>query len=169
MANMIDYLAWRGEFSFEVSPWNAVDGILLASLSYLNFHGVRDSRGWTLREAKRIDLLIESPDNSFIPRRDAFYAMADSVRFGETRMHHFAAITDEDTSMQFSAVCLDLPDGTMAVVYRGTDNTLVGWREDFNMAYQTRVPGQIAAARSEERRVGKECEHTCRSRWSPYH
>ena len=71
MANMIDYLAWRGEFSFEVSPWNAVDGILLASLSYLNFHGVRDSRGWTLREAKRIDLLIESSDNSFIPRRDA--------------------------------------------------------------------------------------------------
>ena len=145
MANMIDYLAWRGEFSFEVSPWNAIDGLLMATLSYLNFHGVRDSRGWTLREAKRIDLLIESPDNSFIPRRNAFYAMADSVRFGETRMHHFAAITDEETSMQFSAVCLDLPDGTMVVAYRGTDNTLVGWREDFNMAYQTRVPGQEAA------------------------
>ena len=24
-------------------------------------------------------------------------------------------------------------------------------------------------ARSEERRVGKECQSTCRSRWSPYH
>src|SRR3546814_2436054 len=27
----------------------------------------------------------------------------------------------------------------------------------------------IAAGRSEERRVGKECVSTCRSRWSPYH
>src|SRR3546814_2402047 len=26
-----------------------------------------------------------------------------------------------------------------------------------------------ACARSEERRVGKECVSTCRSRWSPYH
>ena len=145
MANIVDYLAWRGDIPFEVSPWNEVDGLLLATLSYLNFHGVRDARGWTLKEAKRIDLLIESPDNSFRPRRDAFYAMADSARFGESRMHHFVAMTDEETSMQFSAMCLDLPDGTMVVVYRGTDNTLVGWREDFNMAYQTWVPGQEAA------------------------
>jgi hypothetical protein len=47
--------------------------------------------------------------------------------------------------MQFSAVCLDLPDGTMCVAFRGTDNTIVGWREDFNMAYTTRVPAQEAA------------------------
>src|SRR3546814_5307555 len=36
------------------------------------------------------------------------------------------------------------------------------------------VPGELAvladhAIRSEERRVGKECVSTCRSRWSPYH
>src|SRR3546814_17823159 len=31
-----------------------------------------------------------------------------------------------------------------------------------------RQPDQLAA-RSEERRVGKECVSTCRSRWSPYH
>src|SRR3546814_4849628 len=29
--------------------------------------------------------------------------------------------------------------------------------------------GILAVARSEERRVGKECVSTCRSRWSPYH
>ena len=61
-------------------------------------------------------------------------------------MHHFIARTDEELSMQFSAECLDLPDGTMCVAFRGTDNTLVGWREDFNMAYQTQVPAQAAAA-----------------------
>ncbi len=145
MANMVDYLAWRGELSMEASPWNAVDGLLIATLSYLNMHGIGDSRGWTMREAKRLDLVIESPDSSFPPRRAAFDGMADSVRFGESRMHHFIAVTDETSSMQFSAMCVDLPDGTMAVAFRGTDNTLVGWREDFDMSYRTWVPGQEAA------------------------
>ncbi len=146
MANLIDYLAWRGDVSFEVSPWNEVDGLLCAVLSYLNFHGLQDHRGWTLEEAKRIDLLIEDKGTMFPPRKKVFEAMAESERFGGCRMHHFIALTDEDVSMQFSAVCADLPDGTMAVIFRGTDNTLVGWREDFNMSYQTRVPGQQAAA-----------------------
>ena len=145
MANMIDYLVWRGEFPFDVTPWNAVDGILVATLSYLNFHGLQDPRGWTLQEARRADVLQTSPDASFPLRRDAFFGMADSNRFGECRMHHFISMTDKEISMQFSAMCLDLPDGTTCIAYRGTDNTLIGWREDFNMSYQTRVPGQEAA------------------------
>ena len=146
MANIVDYLVWRGELSLEASPWNAIDGLLMATLSYLNFHGIQDARGWTMREAKRLDLVIESPDASFQPRKDAFNGMADSIRFGKSRMHHFIAMTDETSSMQFSAMCIDLPDGTMAIAFRGTDNTLVGWREDFDMAYRTWVPGQEAAA-----------------------
>lgn len=146
MANIVDYLAWRGDISLEVSPWNELDGLLIAVLSYLNFHGVQDHRGWTLEEAKRIDLLIEDGGASFEGRKKVYEAMADSARFGGCRMHHFIARTDEELSMQFSAECLDLPDGTMCVAFRGTDNTLVGWREDFNMAYQTQVPAQAAAA-----------------------
>ena len=146
MANLIDYLAWRGDIPLSVSPWNEVDGLMCAVLSYLNFHGLQDHRGWTLREAKRIDLLIEAQGNTFGPRKKMFEAMAETARFGDCRMHHFIALTDEDASMQFSAMCMDLPDDTKAVVFRGTDNTLVGWREDFNMSYQTRVPAQQAAA-----------------------
>ena len=146
MGSILDYLSWRGDVPFSVSPWNAVDGLLLSVLSYLNFHGVQDHRGWTLREAKRIDLLIEGSGNTFETRKKMFEAMAESERFGDLRMHHFIALTDEDISMQFSAMCIDLPDGKMAIAFRGTDNTMIGWREDFNMSFQTRVPGQQAAA-----------------------
>ena len=145
MANLTDYLVWRGEFPLEVSPWNEIDSLLCAVLSYLNFHGVQDYRGWTLREAKRIDLLIDSTDSTFAARKKAFEMMAESNRFGDCRMHHCISLTDEKLCLQFAAMCIDLPDGTMAVVFRGTDNTIVGWREDFNMAYQTRVPAQEAA------------------------
>ena len=145
MANMVDYLAWRGDVPFEASPWNEIDGLLIATLSYLDFHGGKDPKGWTLEEMARIDLLREGTTNSFANRKKAFEAMAAGERFRNCRVHHAIAQTDAEIGMQFSALCLDLPDGTTCVAFRGTDNTLIGWREDFNMAYTTRVPAQEAA------------------------
>jgi len=145
MANMLDYLAWRGDVSFEASPWNEIDGLLIATLSYLDFHGGKDPKGWTLEEMARIDALREGTSNSFANRKKMFAAMAAGARFRDCRLHHTIALTDADMEMQFSALCLDLPDGTTCVAFRGTDNTLIGWREDFNMAYTTRVPAQEAA------------------------
>ena len=145
MANMVDYLAWRGDLPFEAAPWNEIDGLLIATLSYLDFHGGRDPKGWTLEEMARIDLLQEGTSNSFAGRKKAFEAMAAGERFRRCRVHHAIALTDAEIGMQFSALCLDLPDGTTCVAFRGTDNTLIGWREDFDMAYTTRVPAQEAA------------------------
>ena len=142
---MVDYLAWRGDLPFSVAPWNEIDGLLIATVSYLDFHGGRDPRGWTLEEASRIDLLQEGTSASFQGRKKAFTGMASSARLGSCRMHHALAMTDAEMEMQFSAMCVDLPDGTMCVAFRGTDNTIVGWREDFNMAYTTMVPAQEAA------------------------
>ena len=145
MANMVDYLAWRGDVPLEATPWNEIDGLLIATLSYLNFHGGRDPKGWTLEEMARIDLLQEGNSNSFANRKKVFEAMAAGERFRGCRLHHAIALTDAEIGMQFSALCLDLPDGTTCVAFRGTDNTLIGWREDFDMAYTTRVPAQEAA------------------------
>ena len=145
MANMLDYLVWRGDIPMSVIPWSGIDGLICAQFSYLDFHGGQDGKGWTLEELNRIDALQEGNSNSFAGRKAVFQKMAESARFSETRMHHAIALTDHEIEMQFSAVCLDLPDGTTCVAFRGTDNTIVGWREDFNMAYQTRVPAQEAA------------------------
>jgi hypothetical protein len=49
--------------------------------------------------------------------------------------------------MQFAAVTFDLPDGTHYVAFRGTDSTIVGWREDFNMAFESPIPAQSAAVK----------------------
>ena len=145
MANMLDYLAWRGDVPFEASPWNEIDALLIATLSYLDFHGGKDPKGWTLEEMARINLLQEGTTSSFTGRKKAFEGMASGARFRGCRLHHAIALTDAELGMQFSAMCLDLPDGTTCVAFRGTDNTLIGWREDFDMAYTTRVPAQEAA------------------------
>ena len=145
MANLIDYVAWRGDLHFDAAPWNEADALLLATLSYLTFHGMDDARGWTLAEAKRLELLQDSTDTYFPERKKMFLAMADSPRFGDVRMSHFISVTDEAQEMQFSAACFDLPDGTLCVAFRGTDNSLIGWREDFNMSLLKPVPAQEAA------------------------
>ena len=145
MANMVDYLAWRGDIPFSVSPWNEIDGLLATTVSYLDFHGGRDPKGWTLEEMARIGLLQEGTSNSFASRKAAFEGMAAGERFRGCRIHHSIALTDEEIKMQFSALCMDLPDGTTCIAFRGTDNTIVGWQEDFNMCYTTKVPAQEAA------------------------
>ncbi len=145
MANLMDYLVWRGEFGFGVTPWNPVDALMMANLSYMNFHGTDNERGWTLAEAKRLDLLRLADVSGFEGRKAQFEAMADSARFGPVRMHHFINLTDRDRELQFSATCYDMPDGTLCIGYRGTDGTFVGWKEDFNMSWQSTVPAQEAA------------------------
>ena len=146
MANMVDYLAWRGDLHLETSPWNEIDGLLIATISYLDFNGGRDPNGWMLEEMARIDLIRPGTSSAFPGRKTAFEKMAACERFHSSRLHHAIALTDPEIGMQFSALCLDLADGTTCVAFRGTDNTVIGWREDFDMAYTTRVPAQEAAA-----------------------
>ena len=146
MANLMDYLSWRGDLDMGRDPWNPVDALAMANLCYLDFQEISDERGWTLGEACRRHLNMPSPVANFDGRYQQFRAMAESHRFGGIRMHHFLSLTDEEQGVQFSATCYDLPDGTLCIGFRGTDGTIVGWREDFNMSFQTTVPAQEAAA-----------------------
>lgn len=146
MSDLLDYIEWRGDLSLSASPWCGVDALLIAVVSYLDISGTDSAEGWTLADARRMDLVEKGESSSFEGRKKAFDAMAASERFGGIRIHHFIALTDTEREMQFSAMCADLPDGTMVVAFRGTDNTIIGWKEDFNMAYQASVPAQEAAA-----------------------
>ncbi|MFR2858233.1 DUF2974 domain-containing protein [Bifidobacterium scardovii] len=75
-----------------------------------------------------------------------YEAVARSPRFAPIRLDGYADRFSRERQMQFAAVTMLLPDGTLAVVFRGTDDTFVGWKEDFNMAFQYPVPAQHAAA-----------------------
>ena len=66
-------------------------------------------------------------------------------RFASLPLRRAVQTTDAERQMQFAAVTFGLPDGTHFIAYRGTDNTLTGWREDFNMAFESPVPAQTAA------------------------
>ena len=147
MPNMMDYLTWRGDLSLTASPWNQVDGLILASFSYndLGEHA-RGEEEITLRElASLLDLRERRLNTCGREWCELLYAMADTERFGGMRIHHYEDRIDPAREMQFSALTAELSDGQTYIAFRGTDNSLVGWREAFAMSYESPVPAQEEA------------------------
>ena len=77
---------------------------------------------------------------------DFYHAVAANPRFADVEMGAFREEFDGGEQTQFAAVTYRLPSGALVVAFRGTDDSLVGWKEDFNMAFQYPVPAQTSAA-----------------------
>lgn len=146
-----DYLTWRGDIPFSVDPFNEVDNLVLCIISYLDFSRFPELLTRNPKEAAALEdicaRLTEADDQlglsqlSYIPvARQA----AACERFAGTKMFAFEDRSDAQT--QFAAVSFLLPDKSVFVAFRGTDTSLVGWKEDFNMSYLEAVPAQVRAA-----------------------
>ncbi len=150
MANILDYLEWRGDLPFEASAFNEVDAVVLSRFSYIPFDGiVPDDFGHTVTVAEAAEQFLGDEER----RTQVIYeddlnllaAMGASRRFGDLLLCGYVSQLDEEIQKQFSAVTVKLFDDVSCVVYRGTDKTFVGWREDCNMAFLSPVPSQQTA------------------------
>ena len=148
MANIMDYLDWRGDLTPQQAGINDVDLLILSRLSYFPFDGVvpslLDGGSVTVAEAASADF-----QKDFLLKEDRalLHALAESGRFSGMRLTGYVNKIDLDAQEQFSAVTVLPGNGEIVVAYRGTDSTLVGWKEDFNMGYLTPVPAQREAVR----------------------
>ncbi len=141
MATILDYLDWRGDLSFAVSPFGPVDGVILARLVYFPFDGLLQTAR-PLREA--VAALPPLPERRSTEEDYRFLeTLIKSPRFSELRLSHFVNRLDAQT--QFAAMTIELSPGELFLSFRGTDNTLVGWKEDFNMSFVCPVPAQELA------------------------
>lgn len=145
-----DYLTWRGDIPFSVDPFNEVDNLVLCIISYINFRRFPELLTRNPREAVSLrdicqkltqeDEQLGLSQLSYIP---VAQQAAQTERFAGTRMFAFEDRSDQET--QFAAVSFLLPDKSVFVAFRGTDTSLVGWKEDFNMSFLTAVPAQERA------------------------
>ena len=148
MANMLNYLDWRGDLPLTADPWNDVDSLIMACLCYLNLP-LAASQTISLPSAAA-SLPPYPPQKgaqgSFFGSNRALMAQcALTARFENVLLHSYVNEVDQEKEIQFSAIMADLPDGTRYVAFRGTDSSIIGWREDFSMSFET-VPAQTAAA-----------------------
>lgn len=146
--NLFGYLS-RTFDTFDERGLSDVDSLVLACLSYFRYQGdaVRSPEGAPLRDLFRAEWLEAMTRGLWNPEGLArlLALVAASPRFRDLRVSDYVDDFDEAVEKQFSACVLRLPSGGAYVSFRGTDNTLVGWKEDFNMAFETGVPSQYAA------------------------
>ena len=150
MASMLDYIAWRGDLSFSSSAPNEVDALIFSTLSYIPFRGSVErnpEKPVLLRQAAREFFDIPDPEGYIRTQNDLelLKAAGESQRFGNIRIAEYRKIFIKERDTQFAAVTFLLDEGSIFISFRGTDNTLVGWKEDFSMCFRREIPSQKLA------------------------
>ncbi len=157
---MLDYMEWRGDLSFKVSPFNDVDAMILSQLAGVDYTGIVDKavnvdllnpkemKRVTLREvAKQYKMVLAEPNRKVDfeesdNKKLLLDAVGNSVRFGDIEMSAFIRDTDVEAVKQFSAVTFFLPRRVRFIAFRGTDGSVTSWKENFNMAYLLPFPAE---------------------------
>lgn len=158
MAGIINYVAWRGDLSFEASPFNPVDNLILSRLSYINFDDLeKDGESIGSVASRYVDSSEKMKLGIFVTgkTKPLFQAVGNSERFKSLILKDYVSIINEKVELQFSAITIELNEETAYIAFRGTDDTLVGWKEDFNMTFMDEVPAQLEALAYLEKVVGK--------------
>ena len=158
MGSITDYLDWRGDLSLAADPFNEVDSLILSELIYSEFDGIVPGPGtgeFPMFRDVAAQYFEQHTEEELSQRRGIMgraplYLLkrtAESERFGTMRIGNYLNHFREDVQAQMAAVTFLLSDGTVYAAFRGTDSTLVGWKEDFNMGYMSQTEGQKMAVR----------------------
>lgn len=155
MANIMDYLVWRGDLLFSQAEFNEVDNLILSDLVYVDFAdivpGIKERKTITLKEASEIffrhhtDEEIEAKVSMTKTAAFLMREMAKTKRFSDIKLSKYINDIDTRQQSQFCAMKIQLDDESIFISYSGTDETIVGWKENFNMSFLTETPGQLKA------------------------
>ena len=152
MSNILDYIHWRGDLTFVQDPPNPVDNLIFSEIAYCDFRGIVPTaqEGGSLTLAETCDRYLAARMNQLKlinNPRPLLIAAAASRRFRNVLLSAYADQIDAEKQEQFAAVTFTVPGIAVYVAFRGTDTTITGWREDFNMSFLPETPGQQDAVR----------------------
>ena len=151
---MYDYLKWRGDLTFDQDPFNEVDNLILAQLAYVDYEEIVPETRENAVPISEVSLKYwEIHTEEEIRKRESFVKLspfllkpvAGSRRFEKTRLCGYVNYVSKRAEAQMSATQFELEDGTIYIAFRGTDETIVGWKEDFNLSFMPRTEGQRLA------------------------
>ena len=156
MKNMLDYIKEFGHVSFEERAFSEIDALVLTELEYLPLEKVvpSDENGEDFVTVKEIaeymqehkqELFAENPMMMTEERHELSQVIADAPRFQSLKFFGVVSEWDKDTTKQFAAITVEVEPSVRLVIFRGTDDTLIGWKEDFLMTYSPLVAAQTDA------------------------
>ena len=144
------YMKFRGDLDLKNYPLNEVDALIFSELSYIQFENivptVEEKGSITLLEAAKKYTPKEGKESIFYARYEKLLEkMAECPRYADLQLSNYVSVTDLEKKQQFSALHIQINPFLTFIAFRGTDETIVGWREDFEMSYKMPVPAQISA------------------------
>lgn len=156
MKNMLDYIKEFGHVSFEERAFSEIDALVLTELEYLPLEKVvpSDENGETFVTVKDIaeymkehkqELFDENPMMITEERHEVSQLVANASRYQGLKFFGVVSEWDKDTTKQFAAITVEVEPSVRLVIFRGTDDTLIGWKEDFLMTYSPLVAAQTDA------------------------
>lgn len=140
--NILDYVIWRGDITLDTDPFNEVDNLLFSQLTYLDINGLtKESDVFNLNELYSIYINNHSEEeinklnvnNKFA--FDLLKVMAVSNRFKYCKIKNYVSIKHNNPAEQFCGMMFELNDNSTVVAFRGTDDSIVGWKEDLILSY----------------------------------
>lgn len=155
MNNTHDYIVKYGDKTFDELPFGAADSFCLCQAFYMP---VLNKTFETLNKKevpfsefamKTFDLfgskykkvgIVLSPQVSV-----RLVQMGRSKRFGEMKVVDFCEVFETEPAVQFAAATILLPDGTIVIPYRGTDDSVIGWKEDLDLLAKKGIPSHELA------------------------
>ena len=147
---ILTYIKFRGDLDIKKYPFNEVDALILSELAYIQFDNivpsvVQEGRV-TIKEAARNYKKREGKETAFYGQFELlFELMANSQRYADMALSNYISILDTKERQQFAALHIQVTPFQTFIAFRGTDETIVGWREDCNMSYLMPVPAQISS------------------------
>jgi len=147
--NIIDYAENCATEEFSERGFCLVDGLIFSQLSYLKFDGIikgpsGEDEGLvmsSIMKHKKYEQLYRDERYAENNRR-FFEALCNSKRYGGLILNNYINAIDDNLDIQFSAMTITDGKGFKYLVFRGTDDNMVGWKEDLNMTFKMPIPSQ---------------------------
>ena len=132
------------DISFEEKAFDEIDALTLSRLAFYNFEHVKD--GDTFEQISKYEILSEITNTINLKQSDfEFLKLVLSMkRYAHLKVKHFYKDYDTSIEMQYASLCFEMGK-TAIFAFRGTDGTLVGWKENFNMISTEVIPSQRVA------------------------
>ncbi len=145
MSNINDYLVWRGDIPIDSKyRFNEVDSMILARFSYLLFDKIDLKEKETIESISNKMKRFANEEFNYNGDKELITNLGQSTRFNDLIVTDYVKNNDFEVERQFSAITIHLPNEEMYISFVGTDGSIMGWKEDFNMSFMENIPAQIA-------------------------
>lgn len=145
MSNINDYIVWRGDIKVDSQYGiNDIDKMILSRFSYLIFDKINMEKEETIESISNKMKNFENEDFNYNGDKQLITNLGKSERFKNMLVTNYVKNNDKNAEKQFSAITIHVSDEELFVSFMGTDSTIVGWKEDFNISFMKNVPSQLA-------------------------